>query len=59
MTFFLNSVTTFSGAFDRNPGFQSNAPENVITDLKQKVIDTEKTLKALKQQILDLEKLAS
>ena len=42
-----------------NPGFQSNAPEKVVTDLKKKVIDTEKTLKALKQQIHDLEKLAS
>ena len=42
-----------------NPGFQSNAPEKVVTDLKQKIIDTEKTLKALKQQIRDLEKLAS
>ena len=42
-----------------NPGFQSNAPEKVVTDLKQKVIDTEKTLKALKKQIRDLEKLGS
>ena len=42
-----------------NPEFQSNAPEKVVTDLKQKVIDTEKTLKALKQQLNDLKKLAS
>ena len=42
-----------------NPGFLSNAPEKVVTDLRKKVIDTEKTLKALKQQIRDLEKLAS
>ena len=42
-----------------NPGFLSNAPEKVVTDLRKKVIDTEKTLKALKQQIRDLEELAS
>ena len=42
-----------------NHEFQSNAPEKVVTDLKKKVIDTEKTLKALKQQLNDLKKLAS
>ena len=42
-----------------NPGFLSNAPEKVVTELRKKVIDTEKTLKALKKQIRDLEKLAS
>jgi len=42
-----------------NPGFLSNAPEKVVTELRKKVIDTEKTLKALKQQIRDLEELAS
>ena len=40
-----------------NPGFLSNAPEKIVTELRKKVIDTEKTLKALKQQIRDLEKL--
>ena len=42
-----------------NPGFLSKAPEKVVSELRKKVIDTEKTLKALKQQIRDLEKLAS
>ena len=42
-----------------NPGFLSNAPKKVVKDLRKKVIDTEKTLKALKQQIRDLKKLAS
>ena len=42
-----------------NPGFHSNAPEKVVSDLSKKVIDTEKTLKALKQQVSDLEKLAN
>ena len=42
-----------------NPGFLTNAPEKVVTELREKVNDTEKTLDALKQQIRDLEKLAS
>ena len=42
-----------------NPRFLSNAPEKVVAVLKKKVIDTEKTLKALKQQIRDLEELSS
>ena len=42
-----------------SPEFLSNAPRKVVTELRKKVIDTEKKLKALKQQIRDLEELAS
>ena len=42
-----------------NPGFLSNAPEKIVTELRKKIIDKEKILKALKHQIRDLEKLAS
>ncbi len=42
-----------------NPGFLSKAPEKIVTELRKKIIDTEKTLKALEKQIRDLEKLAS
>ena len=42
-----------------NPGFLNKAPEQVVSELREKVTDTEKTLQALKQQILELEKLAS
>tara|TARA_B110000014_G_C20005556_1_gene521164 strand:- start:503 stop:1033 length:531 start_codon:yes stop_codon:yes gene_type:complete len=40
-----------------NPGFLKQAPEKVVTELRDKVDATEKTLSALKQQILELEKL--
>ena len=42
-----------------NPGFLKQAPEKVVTELREKVGATEKTLSALKQQIFALEKLAS
>ena len=42
-----------------NPGFLNKAPEQVVSELREKVTATEKTLQALKQQILELEKLAS
>jgi valyl-tRNA synthetase len=42
-----------------NPGFLKQAPEKVVSELRDKVVATEKTLSALKQQILELEKLAS
>jgi len=42
-----------------NPGFLNQAPGKVVSELRDKVSSTEKTLEALKQQILELEKLAS
>ena len=42
-----------------NPGFLKQAPEKVVSELRDKVVATEKTLSALKQQILELEKLAN
>ena len=40
-----------------NPGFLKQAPENVVSELQEKVSSTEKTLEALKLQIKELEKL--
>ena len=42
-----------------NSGFLSNAPEKIVKELREKIVDTEKTLNSLKQQILDFEKLST
>ena len=35
-----------------NPGFLSNAPEKVVTELREKVIDTEKHLRHLSSKFV-------
>jgi len=42
-----------------NPGFLGKAPEHVVSELRDKVAATEKTVEALRQQIQELERLAS
>ena len=49
---------TKSGKKLDNAGFLSKAPENVVTELRNKVSATEKTDEALRQQIQELERLA-
>lgn len=41
-----------------NPGFLKQAPEKIVSELRDKVSATEKTLDALKLQLKELEKLA-
>ena len=40
-----------------NFGFINKAPEKVVTELRDKVAASKKTLSAIKQQILEMEKL--
>ena len=40
-----------------NSDFLKKAPENVVSELREKVTSTEKTLEALRVQIQELEKL--
>ena len=49
---------TKSGKKLDNAGFLSKAPENVVTELRNKVSATEKTVEALRQHIQELERLA-
>ena len=41
----------------KNPGFLNQAPEKVVSELREKIFSTEKTLVALKLQIREFEKL--
>ena len=40
----------------KNNGFLKQAPKEIVSELKEKVVSTEKTLAALKKKIIDLEK---
>ena len=40
-----------------NNGFLSQAPKKIVSELKEKVVSTEKNIAALKKKIIDLEKI--
>jgi valyl-tRNA synthetase len=54
-----NGFLAKSGKKLENAGFLSKAPEHIVTKLRSKVSDTEKTVEALRQQIQELERLAN